>query len=263
MLNARSIIPPRGNPAREPFIVCLVGFTAMAILFNVVIPLMGVSTEGDLFFNLALISIAAIFLWLIRNHGQHAEKDRARLVAGERWAHWQLSPFEYKLYARRENNRARGVAAAFLLVGIVGGVVTYAITGELIRGVALGGACLVAARVTLTQDHAPRSSAKDQTLEVFVGPRGALIGSRYLTFTGPGMSLLSIDLEYEEWALPLLVFHLRGGAGRRTVDDHVRIPVPVDRIDEARAIVQRFNDGTLPKRSSPDNRLQSAQVAIR
>src|SRR5690606_20772825 len=80
MLNARSIIPPRGNPAREPFIVCLVGFTAMAILFNVVIPLMGVSTEGDLFFNLALISIAAIFLWLIRNQGQHAEKDRARLV---------------------------------------------------------------------------------------------------------------------------------------------------------------------------------------
>lgn len=263
MPNRRSLIPPRGNPARAPFFICFVGFTAMAIFFNVVIPLMGLKAGSYLFINLALIAIAAVFLWIFWNQGQTSEKDRARLVAGERWAHWQLSPFEYKLYARNENNWARGLAVAFFLVGIIVGVVTYAVTGDLVRSAAFGGAFLLATLTTLTNDHAPRASARNKTLDVFVGPQGALIGGRYLPFNATGTLLQSIDIEYEEWALPVLVFRLRTRAGHRTIYNHVRVPVPVDQIDEARTIVKRFNDGTLPSRVSIDNSLPGTQVALR
>ena len=143
------------------------------------------------------------------------------------------------------------------------GLVTYAVTGDLVRSALFGGIFLLPTHATLTNDNAPGPSSRDQTLDVFIGPQGALIGGRYLPFSATGMSLQSIEIEYEEWALPVLVFRLRTRAGHRTIYDHVRVPVPVDRIDEARTIVKRFNEGTLPSRASLENSLPGAQVALR
>lgn len=263
MPDARRIIPSRGNPARPPFLVATCMVTAMLIGMNIALPLWGSGTGNIIFANVLWIPTSIVILWIVSRIGQRAENDRAGLVAGERWVQWQLSPVEYSLYARSENNWARGVAVAFFLLGIVLGVVTHAITGDILRTALFAGISLFLTGITLALDHAPGASANDQTLDVLIGPKGVLIGGRYLTFTAPGMTLLSIDLEYEEWALPVLVFRIRISAGRKRSYSNVRVPVPVDRIDEAKTIVQRFNEGTLPFGVSIDNSIPGAQVALR
>jgi hypothetical protein len=240
----RSIIPSRRNPMRPAFFFVSGALAAMLIGANVAMPRLGMGVGEIVFTNIILVPILAFTIGLVWFFGRDMEDDLSRLISGETWARWQLSPAEYQLYARSERNTAHITAAALFLIGVVVGVMTATITGDLLRGALYGGIFLIPTAITLVIDRAPGASTSDQTLDVLIGPRGARIGDRYLPFGSTGMKLQTIWMEYEEGTLPALVFMARIRVGHRRSYQYIRVPVPVDRIDEARTLVQRFNQQT-------------------
>lgn len=231
MLHRRPLLPVHGNPMRPIFIFIAVSLGAMLVGFPLMMLMLGLGIGSAIAIAL-LIGVTTIFLLaILRWMADQYEDDRQALLAGETLAAWRLSPDEHRRFLAGERRSTRRMAVAAVLFGSVLGVVLGVVEDWLLGGIMIG-AFLFAATVILLSGPS-RSAATDAGSEVLIGTRGVQVLDRYVPFHAPMTRLRNVELRPGDPAVLLLTVR----TGRRL--EHVRVPVPRDRLAEAEALVGR------------------------
>lgn len=229
-----AIVPPPGNPMRPIFMMFAVFFPMLLIGFPLYVYATG-GPVGETIAILWLLGVVALISLGTLVWSSHAiEQERRKLASAEMWATWQLSDDEYHNHVRAEWRRDVSMAAGIL--AIVFAVIAFAAveSGDP-KSVML---TIIVALVTVAIPLAmglPTWHANERTRVVRIGANGVEAMGHYVPLRGAGRGLEAVALRSGDPSL--LVFRTYVN-NRRSYE--VRVPIPADRMDEARQIMERF-----------------------
>jgi hypothetical protein len=236
-----------GNPM-NPVTLIVLGF--FAIVFVGFPPLMiaaGLGTGGVVLVMMVVLITAVFCIGLVVWLGRRYSGDMDRLLAGEHWAHWQLTPAERERFVTGERTRSHGEARRYLLyslgLAIFGALLMWAYT-ETATGAAIGFGVLGAAGllVVLTTwlwgGARPRREATNLD-DIYLGDLGIYHLGRYMPVRGFNLFLTRTD--YQPGDPPVLHFEVGSRTQHGSVrTNEVRVLVPAGREAEAEALAERF-----------------------
>ncbi|MFP4271692.1 MAG: hypothetical protein ACLFRH_01495 [Halothiobacillaceae bacterium] len=181
-----------------------------------------------------------------------------KLIEGEGlWAHWALSDVQWRDYLQASTARQRG--RHLVMLGSLGGIMlavsllflvfapdreAAGVVVAVMAGV-FGLSFLAAWFAPLWTRH--RMALVDEP-RVWIGQAGALVGNQYFRWSGLGARPRSIQLVPESQALRLIeltfdqvqTYQFQGNPVFYRQEHRHWIPVPVERVDEAQAVVDRL-----------------------
>lgn len=229
-----ALVPPPGNPMRPTFFMFAVFFPALIVGF----PLYVYATGGPVGETIAIVwllgIVAVISLGALVWGARSIERERRRLMTADVWASWQLTKEEYSRFVRAEWRREAAWIAGLLAIALGVPLLTTFGVGDL-RIIGLMVTMGLAIFLIGLAAEMPPFFTNERTREVRIGANGVEAMGDYVQLRGSGRGLEAVGLSPGD--PPVLVFrtYVRN---RRSYE--VRVPVPADRVDEARKIVERF-----------------------
>lgn len=195
-----------------------------------------------------IMAFGALYLLVMqRSLANQARRDRAELLAGQHWAHWQYDPDTWQRFAAAEWARRRRQvvpwslgAAAFSLVVVwlaseKAGSWPWDVGQTVLACLVVGGVVGAGVYVDGWQVYRTRLGRPQA---VYIGPRGIYQHGNYIPFRPPGPELRGVELVPGDPAA--LCFRLKYGRWARSFYSTVRVAVPRGREEEAATLVERF-----------------------
>ena len=250
MPSPRSFLPSAGNPMLPVFISHAIFFPALIIGFPLYVHFTGgpVGQTIGIVFMLGILGLilGAILLWSVHS----IEQERRQLWSDDVWAVWTIPEDEYRHFVSTERRRmvpfVLGLVALFSSLALFIYVGTRDPAAIAMMAVIFGATVLLV--IVLEVGHLVTN---DKTKEVRIGPRGIEAMGQYHQLRSRGHILEAVQLHTE--TPPHLLFQIWAKGERGSNRSQIlRVPVPEDRIDEARAIVERFALTPPPNETYPE-----------
>jgi hypothetical protein len=233
-----SFLPSAGNPMRPALIYVAILFPAMMIGFPAYVHFTG-GPVGQTIAIVIMLGVVGLICVGITAWSAHAiEMERRQLWSSEVWAVWHVPEDEYRRFIGE--HRRKELRITFWMTAAVAGLLLllYVGSGDL-EAVAVLGAVVAVTTVLLVAWSLWPPGSGDSAREVRIGSKAVEALGSYHQLRGRGHILDAVYLQTEPPAQ--LVFRVWGehqaGNRRRQI---LHIPVPADRIEEARDIVERF-----------------------
>jgi hypothetical protein len=170
---------------------------------------------------------------------------RPSLPQAEVLAHWTYDVDEWGVYATNEM-RYRTREALWLGVGIVvlGTLFLWFVEGDALSGLGISGAvaAIVVAGKWLVARSTRAANLRVPTAEAVISPDAVLLNGKYHTLRDDTFRFGGVKLVESERPC-VLEFTVKWTTSKGATNDaQIRVPVPVGREDEARAVVERFRE---------------------
>lgn len=236
-----------GNPM-NPVTLLVLGFFAIVLIgFPVLMAALDMPTRDIVLVMVVVVLVAVGLIAFMVSMGRRYARDFERLVGGEHWVHWTVTPDEHQRFVTSERTRSRKDARLYVLfslvVAVIGAGVMWRYTGTS-EGAAIGFGVLTAigALVVVTTwfwgGARPRHEATDIG-DIYLGDLGIYHLGRYTPVQGFNLFLTAADYLAED--PPALRFAI----GSRTQHGYVRtnevrVMVPSGRETEAEEIAARY-----------------------
>ena len=240
---------PGHNPYRRSIRVTAIvtGVCVASVGLGVLLTALGVGKSPVLFLPIPIALFGLILLPILYFSGRRQGRQIDALLSGGHLARWTYGEDEWRRFSEKEWTRARGQArkavinvawisaVAGVIVGIskpVLGVANGAKWGLLI-GIPL--ALVVSALIYLIGRWTYRSRQRSPG-EAYIGRDGVFQDGSYTTWSDISAKLISVKFEPADPAT--VRFDIRGHRG---AVQQLRVLVPAGKEDEARVLVDTFN----------------------